>query len=234
MIDENYTLNDHEFRDNDVYAAAKYEWTARQLRGTAKGSKLLNVGCGGGTYNRLAVGAGFLVTGIEPDLTAFEFAQRSSPVSVRMLNVGLEGFQSEESFDVVVVHDVLEHIEDDIHAVELLFKHLRPGGVLIGSVPALSMLFGLHDEKLGHFRRYSKKSISRLLRSRFKLTTIQYFGLTGIPIVAYYSCLRRIPYPTGTNDGMRSIAARLFGIICKAESRLWVPIGTSLLFVARK
>ena len=49
MINEHYTQSDHNFRDQDMYALAKYRITLKWLEQDAlKGSVLVNVGCGGG------------------------------------------------------------------------------------------------------------------------------------------------------------------------------------------
>jgi len=54
---------------------------------------------------------------------------------------------------------VLEHIQHDREALSHLGRMLRPGGKLLIEVPALPLLFSVHDEALGHFRRYNKKNL---------------------------------------------------------------------------
>ncbi|HJN91456.1 MAG TPA: class I SAM-dependent methyltransferase, partial [Dehalococcoidia bacterium] len=58
-----------------------------------------------------------------------------------------------ESFDAAMLLDVLEHVEDDQAALDETVRLLRPGGVLVIAVPALKILWGVHDEALGHHRR---------------------------------------------------------------------------------
>jgi 2-polyprenyl-3-methyl-5-hydroxy-6-metoxy-1,4-benzoquinol methylase len=67
---------------------------------------------------------------------------------------------------VVLMLDVLEHVADDgelLHSV--VAEHLRPGGYLLMSVPALPALFSGHDHRLGHFRRYSRAGLLGLVRA---------------------------------------------------------------------
>ena len=73
------------------------------------------------------------------------------------------GFDSSErlplepsSVDVVVMSDVLEHLEHDAASVKAVVERLRPGGVLICTVPAHMWLWTQHDTRLHHFRRYTK------------------------------------------------------------------------------
>src|SRR5262249_61487523 len=55
-----------------------------------------------------------------------------------------------DSFDLVTSIDVLEHLEDDRRAITELHRVLRPGGVLVVSVPAFQFLWGDHDTLYGH------------------------------------------------------------------------------------
>jgi len=61
-------------------------------------------------------------------------------------------------FDTIIMVHVLEHIEKDREAVSHLHSLLAPGGRLLIEVPAMQSLFSVHDEMLGHYRRYNKKN----------------------------------------------------------------------------
>jgi SAM-dependent methyltransferase len=132
-----------------------------------------------------------------------------------------------------VLHDVLEHIDSENAAIERIFELLTDDGILVISVPALDGLFGFHDEQLGHFRRYSKTSLRRALRNRFHIPRIRYLGFFAIPGVFYFSRFRRKGYPDASL-GSSSILSRFFDKIMKIEQRIALPLGTSLLVMARK
>jgi 2-polyprenyl-3-methyl-5-hydroxy-6-metoxy-1,4-benzoquinol methylase len=227
-----YTTVDHEFRESDAYAQGKYRLTLRWLRDHRPGALLYNVGCGGGLFNRMAVDAGFHVQGFEPDPVAFELARRDCPEhGCAVHQLGVDEIEGEDVADVIVMHDVLEHIEDDRAVVERLRRLLVDDGVLVISVPALPSLFGFHDEELGHHRRYTRSSLRRVLAGEFEIIRLRYYGLTFIPITAYYSRFRRRPYPTSsTESGMTSAA---FRALCAVEGRVPTPLGTSLICLAR-
>ena len=231
-VNDRYTQDDHRFRDEDEYAAAKYRWTLRRL-GQANSRTLLNVGCGAGLFNVLAEARGYRLTAIEPDSQAFEIANRRASRQARIVNTDLFAFEPDQVFDVVVLHDVLEHIEDEVTAVRHLSGLLKPNGILIGSVPALMSLFGRHDEELGHFRRYRRRSLRISLTREFQIDRIRYFGLSGIPFVWYFSRLRRKPYPLKNESNNQNMSSRLLKTICKFEERIVPPVGTSLLFEAK-
>lgn len=68
-----------------------------------------------------------------------------------------------ESLDLVLLMDVIEHIEDvDAFLTELLTK-VKPGGYLFVTVPAHQFLFSVHDVFLKHFRRYNKKMMKETM-----------------------------------------------------------------------
>lgn len=63
--------------------------------------------------------------------------------------------QPDGEFDLILLLDVLEHLEDPVDFLEGAVRPLAtPGAVVVASVPAHPRLFGPHDESLGHFRRY--------------------------------------------------------------------------------
>lgn len=68
------------------------------------------------------------------------------------------------SFDTVICSNVLEHIEDDRAALEHMLELLEPGGRLLLLVPAHARLFCEIDRGLGHFRRYEREPLQRLVR----------------------------------------------------------------------
>lgn len=68
-------------------------------------------------------------------------------------------------FDLLLLLDVLEHVQDDRgFLAELLATNLEPGGHVLVSVPAWQWLYSEHDARLLHHRRYSPGAIRDVLR----------------------------------------------------------------------
>jgi 2-polyprenyl-3-methyl-5-hydroxy-6-metoxy-1,4-benzoquinol methylase len=224
-----YKTDDHLFRSADEYAQGKYDVTSRWLAPHVKpGQLLLNVGCGSGEYNATALAMGLRVIACEPESSAYEIARRHA-TDVR--NCGLMELDSEPA-DYLVMHDVLEHIEDDAAAVERVRELLVPGGLAVISVPAYQWLFGRHDVELGHYRRYTKGGLRTLFARGFTIEVARYYGAALIPVALYYSRLSKKPYPVAAaSDGVMRKAMRA---VCQFESRLAMPIGTSVLLRVRR
>jgi 2-polyprenyl-3-methyl-5-hydroxy-6-metoxy-1,4-benzoquinol methylase len=107
----------------------------RNLRRPSGGGRLLDIGCGRGTFLAKMRQAGWDVQGIEPDAEAAAMA-RASGVSV--INAPLEEAPlSPEFFDAVTLNHVIEHLYDPIKAFGIIHGSLRTGGVMWIATPNL-------------------------------------------------------------------------------------------------
>jgi 2-polyprenyl-3-methyl-5-hydroxy-6-metoxy-1,4-benzoquinol methylase len=233
MLSQSYTLRDHEIREHDRYALAKYRLTLRWAsRFMQPGQTVFNVGCGNGYFNRLAAARGWRVFSCEPDPDAYALAADTVSDVCSVENCGLDEFASKhQGADLLVMHDVLEHIEDDRTAAERARALLKPGGRAIVSVPAMPSLYGRHDEMLGHYRRYTKGTFRSIVDGVFVTERLRYFAMFAMPIVWYFSVHRRADYPaSGASAGL---AGSIFGTLCDLETFVSPPLGTSLIALLR-
>ncbi len=81
-----------------------------------------------------------------------------------------------ESLDVAFLMDVLEHVEDDALLLREAVAKVRPGGLLLITVPVWRILFSSHDGTLKHHRRYDPSQFSALLSSIQGLRVDKTFG----------------------------------------------------------
>ena len=89
----------------------------------------------------------------------------------------------DKKFDLILLADVLEHIKDDKKILKLLKECLKKDGLLLITVPAYNFLFSKKDEKLGHYRRYTKKEIEDLFKSFIKIKLTYFNFIFFIPIL---------------------------------------------------
>jgi 2-polyprenyl-3-methyl-5-hydroxy-6-metoxy-1,4-benzoquinol methylase len=84
-------------------------------------------------------------------------------------------------FDSVFALNVLEHIENDVLALQNARKLLKENGTLIILVPAYQTLYNRFDKELMHFRRYTATSLSNVYnKAGLTIRTRKYFNLIGI------------------------------------------------------
>ena len=126
---------------------------------------------------------------------------------------------------------MLEHIEDDRAALARMVRALKPGGFVLLSVPAGEWLFGYHDEQLGHFRRYTKKTLRRLVGEFCTIDVMRYFGFTLVPVCYMYSRLLRKPYPVAEScdRSKRPFRARALRTLMWLDRWIRPGFGISLL-----
>jgi SAM-dependent methyltransferase len=84
-------------------------------------------------------------------------------------------------FDTIFALNVLEHVPDHEQAIRNCRLLLKPGGNLVILVPAFQALFNQFDVALEHQRRYTPKSLKKVMSiPGFKLIHTQYFNVIGI------------------------------------------------------
>ena len=89
------------------------------------------------------------------------------------------------AYDLLLLFDVIEHIEDVTGFLESSLYHLKPGGWLFVNVPALPSLFSAYDRAAGHVRRYERGTLCRELACPgLSLRDLRYWGFTLLPLAA--------------------------------------------------
>ena len=152
------------------------------------GNRVLEVGAGIGNMTRVLYGRDLIVaTDLElPYLHILRnrFA-RNPTIEVERLDLNSDECLAlkRHEFDTVVCLNVLEHIEDHEGALQRLYEVLVPGGRLALFVPADQKLFGTMDTQVGHFRRYSREELQRVMEAAGfvteKMTYQNIFGRFG-------------------------------------------------------
>lgn len=125
------------------------------------GLQILDVGCGDGLFfDRLAEFG--QVEGVEPDAG---LVNPQGPHSARIRIAPFDqNFHPSKSYSLVLMLDVLEHLEDPGAALRHAYSLLKPSGALLLTVPAFQFLWTNHDVINHHFLRYRRRTLRPLLR----------------------------------------------------------------------
>ena len=137
--------------------------------------RVLDFGAGGGQFAVPMAQLGFDVTALEPD---DRLRSRIAAAGVRAIASPDE--LAEGSLAYVYTLNVLEHIEDDVGALRQLRTKLANGGRLLIYVPAFPVLYTSMDAKVGHVRRYTRKTLSAAVTAAgFAIERVGYVDSLG-------------------------------------------------------
>ena len=156
-------------------------------------------------------------------------------------------FEVDGQYDVVCALDVLEHLIDDADAMRWMASLLVDGGHLVVTVPAFQWMFADHDRALGHFRRYTRRSLRALLPDDLEVVQIGYFNSLLFPAAAAArlgSKIRRRVRPKASGPAKqrssvpRPVDGALYRIL-RSEARAFeqrpvAPFGLSVALLARR
>ena len=175
-------------RDNleAMKKATRYnDYLVNLIRKNFVGEKVLDHGAGAGTFATPISKSGMQVLCMEPDnnLRA-ELAESGLEVAAKLEEIAAD------SIDYAYTLNVLEHIEDDDAAIRELFRCLKPGGRLLVYVPAFQVLYSQMDTHVGHFRRYRRKSLRKLLQATgFEVSSAYYVDSLGFLATLVYKLI---------------------------------------------
>jgi SAM-dependent methyltransferase len=174
------------------FAAATHfnRWLFDTVRPHCKGH-VLEVGSGIGNISKLFLENKIRLTASDLreeycDLLQQQFGNNPSLAGVVSIDLAVPDFTQRYShllqqFDSVVALNVIEHIEDDKRAIDNCVQLLKRGGHLVILVPAFQTLYNLFDEELGHYKRYTGRSLRALEESAgLEVIHQQYFNVVGI------------------------------------------------------
>ena len=196
-----------------------YRWAAETF-GPLRARQVLDVASGEGYGSGLLAASGATVVGVDLDAAVLSRARAAYPAArfLRMDAVRLA--LRDESFDLTVSQDTLEHIQDDTGFVADLERVLRRDGVLVLFTPH-APVHTLAPANPYHVREYSAESLRALLRPRFG--SVRLFGRrpaarmrgaeTGLNAVRRWDPLglRRLLVPPGVRHRLGSWILRRRG-----------------------
>lgn len=202
-------------------------------------ARILEMGCG--TGGNLAMLSAFgQVSALESDETARGIAieKTAGRFDIRAGRCPDDIPFADQSFDLVCLFDVLEHIEEDVATLEAVASLLARDGQAVLTVPAYRWLWTAHDEFLHHKRRYSATELrEKISAAGLRIAALSYFNTLLFPLAAVVRVKDRLLHhdtASGTAIPARPLNA-LFHVVFSAErflvGRLPLPFGVSLLAV---
>lgn len=206
----------------------------------AKTAEILDAGCGTGANLQLLARFGN-VTAIEPDETARSLALREMDCPILEGTLPARLPFPRESFDLVCLLDVLEHIEDDAEALRSVFEVLKPGGIVLVTAPAYSWLWSAHDEAHRHYRRYTKTSLRRSLdQAGLETERSGYFNTLLFPAIALIRLMGKLAQREPLSDAvlpptwLNALLHQCFALERRILPGQFMPFGVSVIAIAHR
>jgi SAM-dependent methyltransferase len=135
--------------------------------------------------------------------------------------------------DSCVCLNALEHIRDDRQALDGMASILGPGGVVVLLVPAFPALYGPIDRNLGHYRRYSRRSIASLAAATsLRIRKVHYVNAAGF--FGWWVNSRILRRRAQSEKQIEIFDRYLVPLLSRLEGMVTPPFGQSLLVVLEK
>ena len=204
---------------------------------------ILDVGCGtGGMMTVLQqfgdpFGLDICSTGLEFACErGFECLSQASALSLPF---------ADDTFALITSFDVLYHesVGDDLLALQEYYRICRPGGVLLITDSALSILQSQHDEAYHALRRYTARSLRRkVTQAGFHILKLSYASSFLFPIILAVRLWKRYIYRNGSPSSdlwavppaLNSALYSVYGLEASLLPYINLPLGSSVICVARK
>lgn len=167
-------------------------------------------------------------------------------ICAKIEEIGLE----KNSISAAGLFDVLEHIKDDRKYLSLLFSLIKIQGKLYITTPAYNFLWSSYDKNSGHFKRYTIKKLSKILKPLgFKIIyKTHFFSLLPIPIFLFRTLpsILKIKRNIGEIENIKREHSYKGGFIGKVLKNIWnfelrfimngkkIPFGGSCFIIAQK
>jgi hypothetical protein len=235
-----------EIEDKSYWFVHRNKVLEHIIQSYCDGKSFFDVGGGNGYVTKALQDLGIDAYLIEPGIQGIKNAENRGIKN--LINSSLQdcNFKSRTICNIGLF-DVLEHVEDDVSFLGIINKLLTVNGKVFISVPTYKLLWSEYDISSGHYRRYSAKSLSDLLRNcGFSIEYKSYFFSFLVPLIFLF---RTIPWILFNNKIKRApeidhnvpsgIINKLIELLTQFElyiisRNMKIIIGSSCIIVAKK
>lgn len=217
--------------------ARRYRDYQLSLIGPHLGPSVLEVGSGLGDFSAMLTGARRLVVSDTDPICLDRLRTRfGADPRVDVVELDLDGAAEGalgDEVESVLAMNVLEHIKDDVAALQALAQLLVPAGAVVLWVPAYPALYGDFDRMVGHYRRYTPATLRATVEAAGLVPEV----LTPVNLlggIAWWAAVRRGGAGSASERLVRLYDRLVVPVTQTLERRWRPPFGQSLLCVARR
>jgi len=209
----------------------------RRMQRAERRETILDVGCGDALFfDRLAQFGE--VEGVEPCAELIDPGNRHRA----RIHIGPfdESFQPARKYSLILMLDVLEHLDDPVNALRRVSELLEVNGTFVATVPAYMALWTNHDVLNHHMTRYTRHTLHEIVdQTDLRIQEGRYFYYWTCPVKLAVGAIERIfrSEPQPPKIPARWVNELLYQV-SRMEQRILTPLsmpfGSSLLIVAKK
>lgn len=197
-LDESFSTYDAQHLEALAQEEEKHFWFLRRrdkicdafLSNVPKSAKVLEIGGGTGFIAAKLIELGFSIEMADIHSYGLRLAKNRGITKLYQFDLFRPPFHQE--FDVICLFDVLEHLHHPLKALQSLKSMLKPGGMVILTVPAHQWLWNRDDVLAGHQKRYTRHSLKQVFHgSGFKPVAVRYFFSAIIPFLLLRRWVKR-------------------------------------------
>ena len=207
--------------------------------------RILDCGCGTGANLEILAPYG-RAFGFDLNALGLGFASRNGHARVARASIAAIPFPA-DAFDLVTSFDVWQTLPSHVEAAapREMFRVLRPGGAMVINVAALPVLFGNHSVLSEEQQRYDRPRVRELVEGAgFRIERLTFTNFTLFPLMLGVRTFQRAvglkPPEEATGEitvpprPVNAALAALLAVEAAALRRVNMPVGSSLLCLARK
>jgi len=208
----------------------------------AEKGKVLDIGAGTGKILSELKIKDWEIEGIDGEKEAVKWSQKRG-IKIQQADIEKKLGFNKNSFELILVLDVIEHLNNDRQVLKEINRVLKPRGIAIITVPAYQWLFNYWDKMLGHKRRYSRKSLKNIINlDMFKIEHLGYSSMFIFPVAIAVRLVKKLTGKIKTSDFQTTPLAFISVPIIKflnyiermLLSAISLPFGLSVICVIRK
>ena len=233
----------HEVETRNWWFVSRRKYLLDLLKNAPRASKIIDIGCSSGIFLKDLEQLGFKnenLFGVDISEKAIANCKNNGIQNAFVMDA--QNIILKEKFDIIIASDCLEHLQDDVKAINNWNELLKTGGKMYVFVPAFQSLWSYHDEVNRHFRRYTKSELTTKL-SNAKLTVLKasYWNFTlFIPVFIFRKITLILPQSKkeeGQILGNKLVNALLLQLLLLENKLLQYsnfPFGVSTFCIVRK
>ncbi len=227
------TAPDHTYGLEELSGAVKYRRYLFDLLAPHCSGTILEVGAGTGDFAaQFPPDQPLILTDSDPRCVRSLRARFKARPSVSVSPLDLAAPTPGETVGSAIAINVLEHIDDDVGALESVAARVAPGGRIVVFVPGYPALYGPFDDLVGHVRRYTPASLTDAVRTAgLEVALVKPVNFIGG--IAWWLAVK-LGKRTRPDPRLVRLYDRLLVPLVRLIERRWTPpFGQSVMCVAR-